>query len=129
MFKRTVPLILALLLSFPLAAQNVRIEHFELPNGLDVVLNEDHNAPLVAINVWYHVGSKNEKPGRNDAFQLPRPRSLARVGPDQPGAPRHVNPDRSVILIVGKASEVREPLQALGYRVGVFDIEGRPLPQ
>jgi zinc protease len=70
MFKRTVPLILALLVSFPLAAQSVRIEHFELPNGLDVVLNEDHNAPLVAINVWYHVGSKNEKPGRTGFAHL-----------------------------------------------------------
>jgi predicted Zn-dependent peptidase len=44
-------------------------------------------------------------------------------------AQKYVDPDRSVILVVGKASEVREPLQSLGYRVGVFDIEGRPLPQ
>ncbi len=44
-------------------------------------------------------------------------------------AQKYVNPDRSVILVVGKASEVHGPLQALGYNVGVYDIEGRPLAQ
>ncbi len=34
-----------------------------LDNGLDVIVHEDHHAPLVAVNVWYHVGSKNERPG------------------------------------------------------------------
>jgi len=34
-----------------------------LPNGLDVIVHEDHRVPIVAVNVWYHVGSKNEVPG------------------------------------------------------------------
>jgi zinc protease len=34
-----------------------------LANGLDVIVHEDHHAPLVAVSVWYHVGSKNERPG------------------------------------------------------------------
>jgi zinc protease len=34
-----------------------------LPNGLDVIVHEDHHVPIVAVNVWYHVGSKNERPG------------------------------------------------------------------
>jgi zinc protease len=34
-----------------------------LDNGLDVIVHEDHHAPLVAVSVWYHVGSKNERPG------------------------------------------------------------------
>ena len=34
-----------------------------LQNGLDVIVHEDHHAPLVAVSVWYHVGSKNERPG------------------------------------------------------------------
>jgi zinc protease len=34
-----------------------------LPNGLDVIVHEDRRMPLVAVNVWYHVGSKNERPG------------------------------------------------------------------
>ncbi len=35
-------------------------EKYTLPNGLTVILHEDHSTPIVAINVWYHVGSKNE---------------------------------------------------------------------
>jgi zinc protease len=34
-----------------------------LANGLDVIVHEDHNLPMVAVNIWYHVGSKNERPG------------------------------------------------------------------
>jgi zinc protease len=46
------------------------IEDYRLTNGLRVVLNEDHSAPLVAINLWYHVGSKNERPGRTGFAHL-----------------------------------------------------------
>jgi len=43
---------------------------FVLPNGLRVVLHEDHSTPIVAVNVWYHVGSKNEVPGRTGFAHL-----------------------------------------------------------
>jgi predicted Zn-dependent peptidase len=46
------------------------IEEYRLGNGLRVVLNEDHSAPLVAINLWYHVGSKNERVGRTGFAHL-----------------------------------------------------------
>jgi predicted Zn-dependent peptidase len=46
------------------------LEDYRLDNGLRVVLNEDHSAPLVAVNVWYHVGSKNERPGRTGFAHL-----------------------------------------------------------
>ncbi len=46
------------------------IDEYRLDNGLGVVLNEDHSAPLVAINLWYHVGSKNERPGRTGFAHL-----------------------------------------------------------
>ena len=46
------------------------LENYKLANGLRVVLNEDHSAPLVAINLWYHVGSKNERPGRTGFAHL-----------------------------------------------------------
>jgi len=46
------------------------IEEYRLDNGLRVVLNEDHSAPLVAVNLWYHVGSKNERPGRTGFAHL-----------------------------------------------------------
>jgi len=41
-----------------------------LRNGLTLVVHEDHKAPIVAINVWYHVGSKNEKPGKTGFAHL-----------------------------------------------------------
>jgi zinc protease len=41
-----------------------------LPNGLDVVVHEDHHVPIVAVNIWYHVGSKNERPGRTGFAHL-----------------------------------------------------------
>ncbi|MCU1244213.1 MAG: zinc protease, partial [Acidobacteria bacterium] len=48
----------------------LNLEEYELGNGLRVVLNEDHSAPLVAVNLWYHVGSKNERPGRTGFAHL-----------------------------------------------------------
>ena len=41
-----------------------------LPNGLDVLVHEDHHVPIVAVNVWYHVGSKDERPGRTGFAHL-----------------------------------------------------------
>src|SRR3989338_1521458 len=41
-----------------------------LPNGLRVVLSEDHSTPIVHVAVWYHVGSKNERPGRTGFAHL-----------------------------------------------------------
>ena len=41
-----------------------------LPNGLTLLVHEDHKAPIVAVNVWYHVGSKNERPGRSGFAHL-----------------------------------------------------------
>lgn len=48
----------------------MNIETFTLPNGLRVALNEDRSAPLVSVNLWYHVGSKNERPGRTGFAHL-----------------------------------------------------------
>jgi zinc protease len=41
-----------------------------LANGLDVIVHEHHQLPMVAVNVWYHVGSKNERPGRTGFAHL-----------------------------------------------------------
>ncbi|MGB9510115.1 MAG: pitrilysin family protein, partial [Candidatus Acidiferrum sp.] len=43
---------------------------FVLPNGLTVLVHEDHKAPIVAVNTWYHVGSKNEKLGKTGFAHL-----------------------------------------------------------
>src|SRR4029453_2068675 len=44
--------------------------HQQLANGLDVIVHEDHDCPIVAVHVWYHVGSKNEQPGRTGFAHL-----------------------------------------------------------
>jgi zinc protease len=48
----------------------IPVETFHLDNGLFVALSEDHTAPIVAVNLWYHVGSANEKAGRTGFAHL-----------------------------------------------------------
>ena len=45
-------------------------ETYKLPNGLTVILSVDKTTPTVAVNIWYHVGSKNELPGRTGFAHL-----------------------------------------------------------
>lgn len=49
---------------------SVPFDKHVLDNGLQVILHEDHSLPVVAVNVWYHVGSKNERPGRTGFAHL-----------------------------------------------------------
>ncbi|WP_437533805.1 pitrilysin family protein [Sorangium sp. So ce726] len=48
----------------------IPVEKYTLENGLEVVLHEDHRTPVVAVNVWYHVGSKDEPRGKNGFAHL-----------------------------------------------------------
>jgi zinc protease len=48
----------------------IPFEQYQLPNGLTVLLSVDHTTPTVAVNMWYHVGSKNEVPGRTGFAHL-----------------------------------------------------------
>ena len=78
--KRLAALVLLLASSTPLASQqpalsapkgiNIPFEAYTLPNGLNVVLSTDRTTPTVAVNIWYHVGSKNEMPGRTGFAHL-----------------------------------------------------------
>src|ERR1044072_3285601 len=56
----------------PSLVREVSIPHttFVRANGLTVIIHEDHKAPIVAVNVWYHVGSKNEQPGKTGFAHL-----------------------------------------------------------
>lgn len=49
---------------------DIPYERFVLDNGLTVIVHEDRKAPIVAVNIWYHVGSKNEKPGKTGFAHL-----------------------------------------------------------
>src|SRR5678816_3310742 len=73
--RRPVLLILLALLTVPLSAQapaplEVPYRQFRLANGLNVILHRDASIPSVAVNVWYYVGSANEKPGRTGFAHL-----------------------------------------------------------
>ncbi|MHB0970994.1 MAG: M16 family metallopeptidase [Thermoanaerobaculia bacterium] len=52
------------------AGIDIPYEKIVLPNGLTLLVHEDHKAPIVAVNVWYHVGSKNEKKGKSGFAHL-----------------------------------------------------------
>src|SRR3954468_6543146 len=52
------------------SSPEINAEQFTLDNGLTVIVHEDHKAPIVALNVWYHVGSKNERPGKTGFAHL-----------------------------------------------------------
>jgi zinc protease len=65
-------LVLALVVSGTAQTKEIDIPYqsFVLDNGLTVIVHEDHKAPIVAVNIWYHVGSKNEKVGKTGFAHL-----------------------------------------------------------
>jgi zinc protease len=54
----------------PLEVPQLKFEKYKLDNGLEVILSEDHRLPMVAVNLWYHVGPANESPGRTGFAHL-----------------------------------------------------------
>src|SRR6187551_3481169 len=57
-------LLLAATLQAAVRPPKLQYQTMTLPNGLRVILSEDHSTPIVHVSVWYHVGAKNERPGR-----------------------------------------------------------------
>src|SRR5258707_13226729 len=75
LFRLATVLLGAAPLASGLAAQaaaplRVPYETFTLPNGLQVIVHEDHSVPVVSVNIWYHVGSGDERPGRTGFAHL-----------------------------------------------------------
>jgi zinc protease len=74
--RRRLAVLAFALLPAALAAQTparpleVPYRQFQLANGLNVILHRDTSVPIVAVNVWYHVGSANERPGRTGFAHL-----------------------------------------------------------
>ncbi|HEY0703756.1 MAG TPA: pitrilysin family protein [Candidatus Acidoferrales bacterium] len=60
----------AKLASSKIVVPDIPYTKFVLDNGLTVLVHEDHKTPVVAVNTWYHVGSKNEKPGKTGFAHL-----------------------------------------------------------
>ena len=72
---------LAGILAMPLTAQvDIPFKKYVLDNGLTLLVHEDRKAPIVSVNVWYHVGSKNEKPGKTGFAHLFRALDVQRFG-------------------------------------------------
>src|SRR5678810_207002 len=67
-----IPLLLAATPALAAGQKTLEVPYtqFTLPNGLHVILHEDHTVPLATVNVWYHVGSAREKPGRTGFAHL-----------------------------------------------------------
>jgi zinc protease len=61
---------LAVSLGAAVRPPKLQYEMMVLPNGLRVILSEDHSTPIVHVALWYHVGSKNERPGRTGFAHL-----------------------------------------------------------
>src|SRR5437879_2914208 len=72
--------------SIPPLKIEVPYTQFTLPNGLHVILHEDHSVPLVSVNVWYHVGSARERPGRTGFAHLFEHLMFMGSGHVKPGA-------------------------------------------
>ncbi len=74
MKRKAALLVLVLVLAAGVYAQtreiDIPFQKFVLHNGLTLIVHEDHKAPIVAVNIWYHVGSKNEKPGKTGFAHL-----------------------------------------------------------
>ena len=75
--RRASPLLAALLVaattltsSAAVRPPKLQYEMMTLPNGLTVILSEDHSTPITHLQLWYHVGSKNERPGRTGFAHL-----------------------------------------------------------
>ena len=60
----------AALVAAAAALPHIPFEKYQLPNGLTVLLSEDHRAPVVGVDLWYHVGAVNERPGRSGFAHL-----------------------------------------------------------
>src|SRR5437868_1704727 len=65
-----VAVVAGLTVSAAVRPPKLQYEMTTLPNGLTVVFEEDHSTPIVHLQLWYHVGSKNEKPGRTGFAHL-----------------------------------------------------------
>src|SRR5437868_15458459 len=69
---RRIAAICSLTLAFAARATDpeIKFEKYKLPNGLTVILSEDHRLPQVAVDIWYHVGAANQTPGRSGFAHL-----------------------------------------------------------
>src|SRR5437870_2365855 len=88
--RRLAILLFALATSARAADPDLKFEKYQLPNGLTVILSEDHRLPQVAIDVWYHVGAANQTPGHSGFAHLFEHMMFS--------GSKHVRPDISAVF-------------------------------
>ncbi|HYN21955.1 MAG TPA: pitrilysin family protein [Thermoanaerobaculia bacterium] len=74
--------------SLKVTPPELKVEEHKLANGLKVLFHEDHSVPVVNVQVWYHVGSKDERPGRSGfahLFEHIMFKGSANIGPEEHG--------------------------------------------
>lgn len=67
---RACPILLMFVVTAAALGQDVPYEKYVLPNGMTVILHEDHSLPVASVNIWYYVASKDESPGRSGFAHL-----------------------------------------------------------
>ena len=84
---------------------DIPYERFVLDNGLTVIVHEDHKAPIVALNIWYHVGSKNEKSGKTGFAHLFEHLMLAEALPDRMEMTLYLIPPAGLLRTMARGGE------------------------
>ena len=93
----------------------IAFEKYTLPNGLDVILSRDARVPMVAVNLWYHVGPANEEPGRTGFAHLFEHMETAIV----PGIYDPTLADEDIGVSTEEAHELTRRLAQDGLFVGI----------
>ena len=98
---------------------NIPYSRQTLDNGLDVLVHEDHGCPIVAVNLWYHVGSKNETPGPHRVCAPLRASDVRRLATLRQG----VFPSASGSRRAAEWIDQRRSHQLLGSRADATRVE------
>src|SRR6202011_388333 len=96
---RRIAAFLSVALAFAARAADpeIKFEKYTLPNGLTVILSEDHRLPQVAVDVWYHVGAANQTPGRSGFAHLFEHMMFS--------GSKHVQPDMHAVMAATGVSD------------------------
>ena len=100
---------------------DIPYQKFVLDNGLTLIVHEDHKAPIVAVNVWYHVGSKNEKPGKTGFAHL---FEHLMFGGSQHAPGSYIKE----LVMIGDRAKIEAGIRELHYgEIRFVDADGNPI--
>jgi len=113
----------------------LRCERFVLPRDLTVVVHEDHNAPVVTVDIWYHAGSAHEVPAKTivlaERHELPSMRMTMMLTPAElsAAAASFFHPKQLAWIDFGDHGKIEDGLKQMDPGpVHLLDTDGRVLP-